>query len=284
MLVTALVASCLIVHAVTSVSAQVGYKPIVPQFTVKFVDNSYDVPPSTTTVTDPYTGKETTTTNPGYRVTDWNIEIMIKNQPFTPYTDADGYEHNLRYHIERKGHFEDEQGWKLYGNVIQSDSQYTNITLEQYGAWNLGLNSLPDGAQMDFRVKTEIVYWILSYDPPINKYEIVASSGWSDVHTITKSGETTLSSPPLQTATFPTVTSDGNGQPQYSGQTQPPNSIFANPLFTLVIGVLLGCVVIAVVVMILRWQPKTSTQTDTYAVSSLKLFSLSSTLLVRCEW
>jgi hypothetical protein len=49
MLVTCLVASCLIVHAVTPVSAQAGFKLFVPQFSVQFVDRSYDIPPSTTT-------------------------------------------------------------------------------------------------------------------------------------------------------------------------------------------------------------------------------------------
>ncbi|MCL1977393.1 MAG: hypothetical protein FWG55_04720, partial [Candidatus Bathyarchaeota archaeon] len=53
-----------IVHAVTSVSAQAGYKPSAPQFTVKLIDNSYDVPPSTTTTVDQYTGKETTAITP----------------------------------------------------------------------------------------------------------------------------------------------------------------------------------------------------------------------------
>jgi hypothetical protein len=38
-------------------------KPSVPEFTVKLVDNSYDVPPTQTT--DPYTG---TKTIPGYHV------------------------------------------------------------------------------------------------------------------------------------------------------------------------------------------------------------------------
>ena len=34
----------------------------VPEFTVQIVANTYDVPPTTTTTTDPYTGKETVTT------------------------------------------------------------------------------------------------------------------------------------------------------------------------------------------------------------------------------
>ena len=60
-------------------------KPSVPEFSVRIVAYPYDVPPETTTTIDEYTGKETTTTQPGYHVENKSIEITIKNQPFTPY-------------------------------------------------------------------------------------------------------------------------------------------------------------------------------------------------------
>ncbi|MDR2720317.1 MAG: hypothetical protein LBC03_05900, partial [Nitrososphaerota archaeon] len=53
------------VLTVAPVTAQEGFKPSVPQISsVKLVDSSYDVPPSSTTTVDQYTGKETTTTTP----------------------------------------------------------------------------------------------------------------------------------------------------------------------------------------------------------------------------
>lgn len=52
--------------------------PSVPEFTLKYVDNSYDVPSSTTTTTDPYTGEQTITTEPGYHVANETIEVTIK--------------------------------------------------------------------------------------------------------------------------------------------------------------------------------------------------------------
>lgn len=116
-LVTCLMASSLLVFHITSTTVQATSKPSVPQFSAKFIDNSYDVPPSNTTVTDPYTGKETTTTTPGYRAEKYDLEITIKNQPFTSYTNADGYEYNLYYDVQVKGRFE--ENWK----VFHSDSQ-----------------------------------------------------------------------------------------------------------------------------------------------------------------
>jgi len=51
----------------------------VPEFTLRYVDNSYDVPPKTTTSTDPYTNEITTTTIPGYHVENRTVEAVIKN-------------------------------------------------------------------------------------------------------------------------------------------------------------------------------------------------------------
>ena len=62
MLITCLAASSLSGFTVPYVSAQVGYQSSVPQFSVTFVDTSYDVPTQTRTTVDQYTGKETTTT------------------------------------------------------------------------------------------------------------------------------------------------------------------------------------------------------------------------------
>jgi hypothetical protein len=49
LLVVCLLVSSFSVLAVSSVSAQSGFKLSVPRFTVQLVDYSYDVPPSTTT-------------------------------------------------------------------------------------------------------------------------------------------------------------------------------------------------------------------------------------------
>jgi hypothetical protein len=49
---------------VESANAQSTSKPSVPEFTIETVSSPYDVPSTTTTTIDPYTGKETVTTQP----------------------------------------------------------------------------------------------------------------------------------------------------------------------------------------------------------------------------
>ncbi|MDR0470165.1 MAG: hypothetical protein LBH79_00370 [Nitrososphaerota archaeon] len=207
---------------------QAAFKPSVPQVIINLLGNAYDVPSSTETVTDPFTGKDYTITHPGYRVADWSFEVTVKNQPFTRYTDADGKEHSLRYVVEYKNHNEGEQGWKLFTNLPQYETQYTTSSIEvscKYYSLE-HINSLPDGSKLDFRVKAEVVYSKAVYVPervglpPFTEYVPVASSGWSDVQTITlydtiiPCDETVSSSSPSQIETVPPVNSEGNSQPQ----------------------------------------------------------------------
>jgi len=275
LLVTCLVVSGLIVHAIMPVSAQAGYKPSVPQVIVKLGGTAYDVSTSTETVTDPFTGEDYTITHPGYRVADWSFEFTVKNQPFTRYTDADDKNYYLRYVVEFKNHLEGEQGWKTFTSFLQYETQYTTTTHKvicKYHSYTLGdINSLPDGTKLDFRVKAETAYGKTVHDPdslsapPWTEYVPVASSGWSDVHTITLSDETHVSSSPTQTATFPSVTSDGNGHLQPPDQTQPPNGIFSNPFFLFGAGALFAGVVIAVVLVVLRRHLKASTYPNVFS-------------------
>ncbi len=95
-IIIALMASSLIIAQ--SVNAQSITKPSTPEFTLKYVDRSYDVAPVTTAKTDPYTGEKTTTTTPGYHVGMKTIEATIKNPSGVSY-----------YNFRWKGHFED--GW-----------------------------------------------------------------------------------------------------------------------------------------------------------------------------
>ena len=258
MLITCLVASSLIAHDVTSTNVQAASKPSVPQFSLKLIDNSYDVPPSSTT--DSYTG--VTTTQPGYRVDNRSIEVTIKNQAFKPYTNADDYECKLYYDVHVKGHFGDDAEWQSffysygigayggdyrYRGFAQSDSSYTTV---------VSIINYPVGSLLDFRVEAFIGYWV----PPtqgdhlmgMHSLKIVRdeSSGYSNIQVITlTSGSSSLM--PSQTATWSPVTSDG--------ETQPPDIIFTNPLFTFGVGALFAGVVIAVVLVILRRYIKTPT-------------------------
>jgi len=195
-------------------------KPSVPQFTVKLIDNSYDIPPSTTTIADPYTGKETTITNTGNHITDRSIEVTIENQPFTPYTDANNYRHELRYIVQFKGHFE--ENWRDFPSpnrrTTPSNSQYTVILASSNSMYGIPLNSLAAGSQLDFRVQAVDGYLkSLSADDvgPLGGTAFIDDvySSWSNVKTITIHGESPVT-PPTQT-NFPSPSiSDSYNPPQ----------------------------------------------------------------------
>lgn len=74
-------------------------KPSVSEFSLRYVDLSYDVPNKTTYSTNPYTGNTTATTAHGYHVDNRVIEVTIKNPSGASY-------YNFRY----KGHYAPE-GW-----------------------------------------------------------------------------------------------------------------------------------------------------------------------------
>ena len=108
---------------VKAAPASAATTPSVPQFSVKYEANSYDVPPVYSV--DRYTG-ESVITQYGYHVENKSVVITITNQQFTPYTLADGNVTSLSYNVRVKGHFED--GWTTLSHFAASDSAYTIIS------------------------------------------------------------------------------------------------------------------------------------------------------------
>ena len=184
---------------VESAFAQSIPKPSVPDFTVQFVDSSYDIP--TAHSFDPYTGQEIT--NQGYHVEKKSIDVKIKNQPFEPFYMENGRPINLYYNIRIKGHFE--QNWTelyrpVYGFPKQStDSDYTvfSYTWVEHSETQIGTRMiiLRAGAQADFQVEAMIGY-IADSGPFSNRspreYFEGETSGWSNAQSITI-GETSAS-------------------------------------------------------------------------------------------
>jgi hypothetical protein len=237
---------------------------------------------------------------PGHHVYDRSLEVTIKSQFFKSYTDASGYEYNLYYVVQWKGSFGDDTQWRnfncpfTYNNGkfthVQSNSDYTVVSsaIDHPSESSPITSKYPAGSQLDFRVEafighfvepTPLDHMLGSHEPYLVRDE---TSGYSSIQTITLiSGSSSPSS--SQTAALPSTTSDSNSQQQYPKQTQSPNSIFTNTFFMLFVGVILGGIVVSVVLVIFRRQPKTS-QVDTYVELSPKLFSFLSILLVRCGW
>jgi len=119
-------------------------KPVAPSFTLKEIAQPYDVPPTTTTIVDGYTGEETTITHPGYTVENKTTYIVIKNQPFTPYKNDKGQTMTLYYTYSYRGHYSNDVWAIPYPQYYeQSDSEYTMIPFK----W------LPTSGQVDIRVK-----------------------------------------------------------------------------------------------------------------------------------
>jgi hypothetical protein len=207
---------------VEAVSAQTTPRPSVPEFTVKLVDRSYDVPLTYTNSTDPYTGQQVTITNGGYHVENITIDVTIKNQPFTS-SNIDGNTTQLFYAIRWKGHFENwadtyhisgvDYNYYLsnYG-IPASNSEYT-VKIYTMASFE----NVPEGGQIDFQVKAQVGYSFAYYGDhapimPIGTvFQSVEESVWSNTQTITL-GEFQTTSPEPTIPTSPTPMPDEEPQ------------------------------------------------------------------------
>jgi hypothetical protein len=82
LIVLLLVASSILIIFPASGSVS---KPSVPEFSVAYVDHSYDIPP--VYGKDSYTG-ETIIKVGGRHIDNRTVDLTIQNQPFTPYLDS----------------------------------------------------------------------------------------------------------------------------------------------------------------------------------------------------
>ena len=193
------------------VNAQTIPIPYPPEFTLQIADHSYDVPPATTSYTDPYTGITTTSTQPGYHITNRSIEATIKNQPFTPYEDANGNTINLYYNISVKPRYGGNWTYypNSYGETYQaSDSEYT-IREFGFGGYtdtvSPQIGYVTPGGEVDFRVQAQVGYYkyvwvsIAGSDSPFAGGFVPTffgqNSQWSNTQTI-RTPEATISPSP----------------------------------------------------------------------------------------
>lgn len=240
-------------------------KPSVPEFTLRYVDNSHDILPSYSL--DPYTGKSVIVED-GYHVQNKTMELIIKNQPFTPYIDADNHSLNLYYSIQMKGHFGGSWFYLdggYYGTDIHYigadlDSEYTMLTYGLAGNnGTMGLRQLdisPDG-QTDFKVQAFIGYntkvsdgWTMLGE--VYHYVFTGqSSDWSNTQTITigdNSSTVTSSTSPLPSSSAPIL----SGSPTQNPTATPIQPISGNPVFFGLDWIEVALVVLlAVIVMLL---------------------------------
>ena len=194
---------------VKSACAQSIPTPSVPQFSLKFVDNSYNVPATAEPTTDPYTNKTTITAIPGYHVENLTIEVTIKNQPFP--STIDGNATSLYYDVQIKPHFGEDwtdqypySGPSSIHFPTQSNSEYTVLSFPA---------SYAAGDQVDFQVQAILGYiymgWLSSSNPSVDvpvpyPYFESQASGWSPTQTFIMPN--TSASPSTATTPTPTAT------------------------------------------------------------------------------
>jgi hypothetical protein len=148
-------------------------KPSVPEFTVRYLDYSHDVPP--VYGVDQYTGK-TVITKEGYHVNNRTVEFTIKNQPFTSYIGASGNNIELYYNFRFKGYYGNE--WSYYPfkpdgystipygmltgdlspKLFPSNTDYTSISINldillSISSGYTGSFSFPSDGQMEFQTQ-----------------------------------------------------------------------------------------------------------------------------------
>jgi hypothetical protein len=130
LIVAVLVTSSLTI--LESAYAQSIPKPSVPEFSLKVVADPYDVAPT-------------------------NVEITIKNQPFTSYIDASGNYTSLYYNVRFKGHYSGE--WRYYPenrNSSYTSASISNFTTISFVLGSPPLGAIPAGGIVDFQVQALI--------------------------------------------------------------------------------------------------------------------------------
>jgi hypothetical protein len=128
------------------------------------------------------------------------VEVTIKNQPFTPYSNANGTEISFYYNIQIKTHNETDNWIDLYNtyeynNYVDypqqsADSDFTNMSIPVNTGQIDNDLLIPTGSKTDIQVEAMIGHIIYSFDyeaqPPGFVYSFVGvTSGWSNTQTVT---------------------------------------------------------------------------------------------------
>ncbi|MCL5876885.1 MAG: hypothetical protein M1540_03635 [Candidatus Bathyarchaeota archaeon] len=171
----------------------------------------------------------------GYHIDNRSIAVTLRNQPFTPYTSANGTKIELYFNFRIKGSYgaswdyypfaENGITTQVYGGffwsnhtsspapeLTQSNSEYTTITFIP------GAYRVPTGAQIDVQAQTMTGY--MTYHDKVYVFS-GETSGWSSTKTVTIDD-----SQPTPTSSAPTQASSTQNQTSTAPSTnqQQPNT------------------------------------------------------------
>jgi hypothetical protein len=223
-----------------SANAQTIPKPSVPEFTIKMVGPSFEIPP--TYSFNPNTGLFDA--NDGYHIQYSTIKIVIKNQPFSNQTNYDYFYYNVRI---KPHNYSDSYWHELFyagvdGYPIQTQSDCTVIPLSVEGSQvNWGI--IPTSETTDIQVEAMIGHigrnnTMFPYPYPYVFFG--ETSGWSNTQTVTLPEKVPIASDftPNPSSTLPNM-----------GPTSPPNT--NSDLTVTLTFIIIGILVITVVSLLL---------------------------------
>jgi hypothetical protein len=246
---------------VFSVAGQ-SLKPVVTEFSLQYVDNSYDVPTSYKYTKDLYTGETITTTIPGYRVDNKSLVATIKNP-----TGVDSYNFRWKQPSDSSWHYhpfdtEADQTPPLSTSgsggppPYASDSEYTVIKV-------FSLNHLSN-TSLDVQVQALYGDFRAVHNTPIQLFDgdyydyyfDGQASYWSNTQTITISNNPPAQNTPTPAPT-PTISPSSTPTPTISpSSTQTPTpTATENPVAfdltqTIVVVLTVAFVILAVVTIL----------------------------------
>jgi hypothetical protein len=203
LLLTIIIAiSCLALLTTKPADAQTIPKPSVPEFTISYVDRSYDTPLVTRTTTDPYTGKQVTETSGGEHIENRTLDVVIKNQQFPQITLSNGSVVQLFYYIRYKGHFENWSQSTVNGYNVRASAAISEVTVVTFVIGTDGL-TIPNDGSVDFQVEAlaaiDNIYHFGNTDYHID-FTASNESDWSSIQTLhLADGSVSTSSSPNST-------------------------------------------------------------------------------------
>jgi len=178
-------------------------KPSIPEFTVKFVNTPYDVPPAY--LFNPVSGQNMTTSEGEHA--EKGILLTIKHPPFTAYLDASGNQliqlyYNVRVRVYDVQNSTNERNWTVLFNPRemprQPNSENTTISLtfwgsDRYQSPDSRQLCASEGSQVDFQVQALEGYvhrvWSSNTTDPVWIFGtwvfVGQTSDWSSTQTIT---------------------------------------------------------------------------------------------------